>query len=79
LGAAAGDCLSQVTHGPDTLTNPEAGFFILGSKSYGRHPNFLIRVGIEQVRDLFRILTGDEELDVTATSPRWRAQLPVVP
>jgi thioredoxin reductase len=79
LGAAAGDCLSQVTHGLDTLTNPEAGFFILGSKSYGRHPNFLIRVGIEQVRDLFRILTGDEELDVTATSPRWRAQLPVVP
>lgn len=78
FGSGATDCLSQATHGHDTLINPEPGFFILGSKSYGRHPNFLIRVGIEQVRDLFRILTGDAELDVTA-APRSKAPSPVIP
>lgn len=69
LGAGSTDCLGQTTHGLDTLVNPEPGFFILGAKSYGRNPNFLLRVGIEQVRDLFRILTGDAALDVTARRP----------
>lgn len=66
LGSGSPDCLAQTTHGLDTLINPEPDFFILGAKSYGRNPNFLIRVGIEQVRDLFRILTGSPDLDVTA-------------
>jgi len=66
LGAGSSDCVGQTTHGLETLVNPEPGFFILGAKSYGRNPNFLLRVGIEQVRDLFRILTGDATLDVTA-------------
>ncbi|MFN0149186.1 MAG: NAD(P)-binding domain-containing protein [bacterium] len=69
LGAGSSDCVTQSTHGLDSLVNPEPGFFILGAKSYGRNPNFLLRVGIEQVRDLFRILTGDAALDVT-TAPR---------
>jgi len=58
LGAAAGDCLDQTSHGVDTLTNPEPGLFILGSKSYGRNNTFLLRVGWEQVGEVFGQLAG---------------------
>ena len=53
---AAADCLTQTTHGADTLTNPEPGFFILGVKSYGRNNTFLMRVGWEQVGEVFGLL-----------------------
>jgi hypothetical protein len=56
LGAAAGDCLEQQSHGPETLTNPEPGFFILGAKSYGRNSQFLMRIGWEQVSDVFGLI-----------------------
>jgi hypothetical protein len=56
LGAAAGDCLEQTSHGVEALTNPEPGFFILGSKSYGRNNAFLLRVGWEQVAEVFAAL-----------------------
>ena len=57
LGAAAGgDCLAQTSHGADTLVNPEPGFFILGAKSYGRNNTFLMRVGWEQVAEVFGAL-----------------------
>jgi hypothetical protein len=58
LGAAAGDCLEQTSHGVEALTNPEPGFFILGSKSYGRNNSFLLRVGWEQVSEVFAALQG---------------------
>ena len=58
LGAAAGDCVSQTTHGVETLINPEAGFFLLGSKSYGRNNTFLLRVGFEQVSEVFAHLAS---------------------
>jgi cation diffusion facilitator CzcD-associated flavoprotein CzcO len=53
LGAAGGDCLAQESHGAATLLNPEPGFFILGAKSYGRNSQFLLRIGWEQVNDVF--------------------------
>jgi hypothetical protein len=56
LGTGGGDCLAQTTHGAETLTNPEPGFFILGSKSYGRNNTFLMRIGWEQVREVFGLL-----------------------
>jgi hypothetical protein len=56
LGAAAGDCLEQQSHGPETLTNPEPGFFILGAKSYGRNSQFLMRIGWAQVDDVMGLL-----------------------
>jgi 2-polyprenyl-6-methoxyphenol hydroxylase-like FAD-dependent oxidoreductase len=59
LGAAGGDCLAQESHGPDTLRNPEPGFFLLGAKSYGRNSQFLLRIGWSQVDDVFGLL--DEE------------------
>jgi hypothetical protein len=58
LGAAGGDCLEQQSHGPDTLTNPEPGFFILGAKSYGRNSQFLMRIGWAQVDDVMGLLAG---------------------
>ena len=56
--ARRGDCLEQQSHGPDTLTNPEPGFFILGAKSYGRNSQFLMRIGWAQVDDVFGLLAG---------------------
>jgi len=56
LGAAAGDCLEQTSHGVEALTNPEPGFYILGSKSYGRNNSFLLRVGWDQVTEVFAAL-----------------------
>jgi len=64
LGVTGADCLEQTGFGPDSLTNPEPDFFIVGHKSYGRNPSFLLRVGREQVRDVFRLVTGDKSLDL---------------
>ena len=56
LGETSVDCLAQTSHGCDVLKNPEPNFFILGSKSYGRNSNFLLKVGIEQVREVLGAL-----------------------
>lgn len=61
LLASAGanaDCLAQTSAGPDTLLSPEPNFFILGAKSYGRGSNFLIKVGLEQIRDVLTLLNA---------------------
>ncbi len=55
---AGGDCLQQTSQGADTLKNPEPGYFILGSKSYGRRNDFLMRVGWEQVGEVFQLLAS---------------------
>jgi thioredoxin reductase len=64
MGQAHGDCLKQTNPGGDTLRNPEPGFFILGAKSYGRNSDFLLRVGFEQVREVFALITGKASLDL---------------
>jgi thioredoxin reductase len=58
------DCLQQTCPGPDSLCNPEPNFFILGSKSFGRDSRFLLRLGFEQIRNVFRLLTGQPDLDL---------------
>ncbi len=58
LGETSPDCLAQASHGADVLKNPEPNFFILGSKSYGRNSNFLLRVGHQQIREVFEMLKG---------------------
>lgn len=63
-GARGQDCLKQVCHGPESLRNPEPNFYILGAKSYGRDANFLMRIGFEQVRDVFALITGNASLDL---------------
>jgi NAD(P)-binding Rossmann-like domain len=56
LADSGGDCLQQASHGPETLANPEPGFFILGAKSYGRNSQFLLSIGWRQVDDVFASL-----------------------
>jgi cation diffusion facilitator CzcD-associated flavoprotein CzcO len=56
LGASGGDCLAAPATGPETLTNPEPGFFLLGAKSYGRNSQFLLRTGWAQVDDVMGLL-----------------------
>lgn len=60
---AAGDCLTQTTHGPETLRTTEPGFFVVGAKSYGRNPDFLLRLGYEQVRDVMALLAPSPSRD----------------
>ncbi len=52
-GSSSDDCMDQKALGASTLRNPEPGFLILGSKSYGRNSTFLMRVGWEQVDEVF--------------------------
>jgi hypothetical protein len=53
---AGGDCLAVAGAGPEALANPEPGFFILGSKSYGRNSRFLARIGWQQVDDALGLI-----------------------
>ncbi len=63
-GDSGGDCLQQVCHGPESLRNPEPNFYIIGSKSYGRSSNFLLRIGFEQVREVFALISGKPTLNL---------------
>lgn len=42
----------------------EPGYFILGSKSFGRDGSFLLRDGFEQVRSVFAMIGGNPRLDL---------------
>ncbi|GAA3905611.1 FAD-dependent oxidoreductase [Microbacterium invictum] len=52
-------CGTVEPHGFDELRHPDAGFFIVGMKSYGRAPTFLLATGYEQVRSVVAWLDGD--------------------
>lgn len=52
-------CGTVEPHGFRELTHPEHGFFIVGMKSYGRAPTFLLATGYEQVRSVTAWLAGD--------------------
>ena len=52
MGANAADCLTTPAFEAGVLANPEPDFWILGNKSYGRSPNFLLETGYRQVADV---------------------------
>jgi hypothetical protein len=54
-------CGSVPPHGEAELRHPEAGFYIVGMKSYGRAPTFLMLTGYEQVRSVVAAIAGDLE------------------
>ena len=54
-------CGTVRPHGEQELRHPEKNFYIVGMKSYGRAPTFLLATGYEQVRSVVAYLTGDEE------------------
>lgn len=55
-------CGTVPPHGVDQLAHQEAGFFIVGSKSYGRAPTFLMATGYEQVRSVVAELAGHHDV-----------------
>lgn len=52
-------CGSVAAHGEKELRQPEPNFYIVGSKSYGRAPTFLLATGYEQIRSVVAHLAGD--------------------
>ncbi len=54
-------CGSVPPHGVDELSHPDEGVYMVGMKSYGRAPTFLLRTGYEQVRSIVAALDGDWE------------------
>nr|WP_255473427.1 NAD(P)-binding domain-containing protein [Planomicrobium sp. CPCC 101110] len=52
-------CGTVRPHGEAELRQPEKDFYIVGMKSYGRAPTFLLATGYEQVRSVVAHLTGD--------------------
>ncbi|WP_416809043.1 FAD-dependent oxidoreductase [Bacillus thuringiensis] len=54
-------CGTVRPHGEKELRQPEKDFYIVGAKSYGRAPTFLMATGYEQVRSIVAYLTGDYE------------------
>lgn len=54
-------CGTVRPHGEKELRQPEKDFYILGAKSYGRAPTFLMATGYEQARSVVAHLAGDKE------------------
>ena len=52
-------CGTVPPHGHRDLAHPDEGLYVVGSKSYGRAPTFLIATGNEQVRSVVAALAGD--------------------
>ncbi|MCR8656569.1 NAD(P)-binding domain-containing protein [Paenibacillus endoradicis] len=54
-------CGTVRPHGERELRHSERDFYIVGMKSYGRAPTFLMATGYEQVRSVVAYLSGDYE------------------
>lgn len=54
-------CGTVSAHGEKVLAHPEKNFYIVGMKSYGRAPTFLMATGYEQVRSIAAALSGDAQ------------------
>ncbi|MGC4815666.1 FAD-dependent oxidoreductase [Micromonospora sp. DT228] len=52
-------CGTVPPHGVNELAHPEAGYYAVGMKAYGRAPTFLMATGYEQVRSVVAALAGD--------------------
>jgi len=54
-------CGSVQPHGAAELAQPESGFYLAGTKAYGRATSFLALTGFEQVRSIVAAIDGDAE------------------
>ena len=52
-------CGTVPPHGHRDLAQPDEGLYLVGAKSYGRAPTFLVATGNEQVRSVVAALAGD--------------------
>jgi hypothetical protein len=64
-------CGTVPPHGHRDLAHPDEGFYLVGMKSYGRAPTFLLATGYEQVRSIAAALAGD-----TAAADSVQLRLP---
>ncbi len=55
-------CGTVPPHGADELAHPEPNFYMIGMKSCGRAPTFLMLTGYEQARSVVAALAGDWRL-----------------
>ncbi|WP_410503185.1 NAD(P)-binding domain-containing protein [Exiguobacterium acetylicum] len=53
-------CGTVRPHGEEELRHPDHGIYLVGAKSYGRAPTFLLATGYEQIRSIVAYLVGDE-------------------
>jgi thioredoxin reductase len=60
----APDRWSFLVDDPQLLHTGEPNFFVIGIKSYGRDAGFLMHNGFRQVRDAYKLLSGDSALDL---------------
>ena len=66
-------CGTVRPHGATELSHPEKDCYVIGMKSYGRAPTFLLATGFEQARSVVAHLSGDfaaaarVELELPAT------------
>jgi len=54
-------CGSVRPHGAEELKQPDGNLFVIGMKSYGRAPTFLMLTGYEQARSVVAAIAGDWE------------------
>jgi thioredoxin reductase len=54
-------CGTVRPHGAEELKQPETNLFVIGMKSYGRAPTFLLLTGYEQARSVVSAIAGDWE------------------
>lgn len=54
-------CGTVPAHGADVLAHPDRNFYLVGMKSYGRAPTFLLATGYEQVRSVVAAIAGDND------------------
>lgn len=64
LGLKTPDPLKSTNNRAELLRHPEANFFILGTKSFGRNSQFMLRLGFEQIREVFTLITGNAQVDL---------------
>jgi hypothetical protein len=53
-------CGTVPAHGIAELAHPEPGYVVVGMKSYGRAPTFLLATGYQQVRSVVAALAGGQ-------------------
>jgi hypothetical protein len=54
-------CGTVRPHGAEELQQPDGNLFVIGMKSYGRAPTFLMLTGYEQARSVVSAIAGDWE------------------
>jgi len=54
-------CGTVPPHGAEELKHPDGNLFVIGMKSYGRAPTFLLLTGYEQARSVVSAIAGDWE------------------